>query len=157
MGLEALAGVKTVAEIAREYQVHPTQVSQWKRAIADRLPEVFEHGATAQVEASEREVARLEQKVGQLTMELDWLKKNPNNWAYERPTRGVNLAPGRFEFAPAMRAAERESQPVLLRTLCGECGESAFDAAAGRIAFGASGLWSAAADRSVAAGRLDGE
>ena len=65
----------SVAEIAREYQVHPTQVSQWKRAIVERLPEVFEHGATAQAEASEREVARLEQKVGQLTMELDWLKK----------------------------------------------------------------------------------
>ena len=75
VGLEALAGVKTVAEIAREYQVHPTQVSQWKRAVIERLPEVFERGATAQAEASEREVARLEQKVGQLTMELDWLKK----------------------------------------------------------------------------------
>ena len=48
VGLEALAGVKTVAEIAREYQVPATQVSQWKRAIVDRLPEVFEHGASAQ-------------------------------------------------------------------------------------------------------------
>jgi len=75
VGLEALLGIKTVAEIAREYQVHPTQVSQWKRAIVERLPEVFEHGVTAQAEAAEREVARLEQKVGQLTMELDWLKK----------------------------------------------------------------------------------
>jgi transposase len=75
VGLEALAGVKTVAEIAREYQVHPTQVSQWKRAVADRLPEVFEHGPTAQAQEAERNVARLEQKVGQLTMELDWLKK----------------------------------------------------------------------------------
>jgi transposase-like protein len=37
VGLEALAGVKTVAEIAREYQVHPTQLSQWKRAIVERL------------------------------------------------------------------------------------------------------------------------
>ena len=37
--LEALAGVKTVAELAREsHQVHPAQVSQWKRAIVDRLP-----------------------------------------------------------------------------------------------------------------------
>ena len=45
VGLEALVGVKTVAEIAKEYQVHPTQVSQWKRAIVDRLPGVFEHGA----------------------------------------------------------------------------------------------------------------
>ena len=75
VGLEAMMGIKTVAEIAREYQVHPTQVSQWKRAIVERLPDVFEHGVTAQAEASEREVARLEQKVGQLTMELDWLKK----------------------------------------------------------------------------------
>jgi transposase-like protein len=75
VGLEALLGIKTVAEIAREYQVHPTQVSQWKGAIVERLPEVFERGATAQAEASEREVTRLEQKVGQLTMELDWLKK----------------------------------------------------------------------------------
>ena len=57
VGLEALSGIKTVAEIAREYQVHPTQVSQWKRAIVDRLPEVFEHGA------------------GELTVDLDYLKK----------------------------------------------------------------------------------
>lgn len=75
IGLEALSGLKTVAEIARQYQVHPTQVSQWKRAVRERLPEVFEHGARAQVEQAERQVARLEQKVGQLTMELDWLKK----------------------------------------------------------------------------------
>jgi transposase len=75
VGLEALNGNKTVAEIARQYQVHPTQVSQWKSAVRERLPEVFERGATAQVEQAERQVARLEQKVGQLTMELDWLKK----------------------------------------------------------------------------------
>jgi len=75
VGLEALGGNKTVAEIAREYQVHPVQVSQWKRVIVERLPEVFETGVSVTAEASEREVARLEQKVGQLTMELDWLKK----------------------------------------------------------------------------------
>ena len=60
--------------------MHPPQVSQWEWAIVDRLPEVFEHGVTAQAEAYEREAARLEQKVGQLTMELDWLKKSPDNW-----------------------------------------------------------------------------
>ncbi len=64
-----------MAEIAREYQVHPVQVSQWKRVIVERLPEVFETGVSTLAETSEREVARLEQKVGQLTMELDWLKK----------------------------------------------------------------------------------
>lgn len=44
VGLEALTGLKTVGEIARQYQVHPTQVSQWKRAVVERLPEVFEQG-----------------------------------------------------------------------------------------------------------------
>ncbi len=38
MALEALTGEKTIAEIAREYQIHPIQVSQWERAIIDRLP-----------------------------------------------------------------------------------------------------------------------
>ena len=75
IGLEALKGIKTVAEIAREYQVHPNQVSQWKSEVSQRLPEVFERGPTAQVQESEKEIERLERKVGQLTMELDWLKK----------------------------------------------------------------------------------
>jgi transposase-like protein len=45
VGLEALKGIKTVAQIAREYQVHPNQVSQWKSEVSQRLPEVFETGA----------------------------------------------------------------------------------------------------------------
>ena len=75
VGLEALSGIKTVAELAREYQIHPTQVSQWKSQVQQRLPEVFESGPGAQAIESEREIERLERKVGQLTMELDWLKK----------------------------------------------------------------------------------
>jgi transposase-like protein len=75
IGLEALKGIKTVAEIARQYAVHPNQVSQWKSEVADRLPEVFESGPSAQVQEREAEIERLERKVGQLTMELDWLKK----------------------------------------------------------------------------------
>jgi len=75
IGLEALKGIKTVAEIAREYQVHPNQVSQWKSQLVERLPEVFESGTSAQLQESEQEIERLERKVGQLTMELDWLKK----------------------------------------------------------------------------------
>ncbi len=75
VGLEALKGTKTLAEMAQEYQVHPTQISQWKNLILERLPEVFTRGPTADVKAAEREVARLHEKVGELTMELDWLKK----------------------------------------------------------------------------------
>lgn len=75
VGLEALKGIKTIAEIAKEYEVHPTQVSQWKTILQERLPEVFTSGPTTEVKQAEREVARLHEKVGELTMELDWLKK----------------------------------------------------------------------------------
>ena len=40
VGFEALVGLKTVAQLAREYAVHPTQVTQWKATIRDRLPEL---------------------------------------------------------------------------------------------------------------------
>jgi transposase-like protein len=78
IGLEALMGLKTVAEIARQYQVHPSQITQWKSLVRERLPEVFDRGPSALVKEAQRERARLEQKVGQLTMELDWLKKKSN-------------------------------------------------------------------------------
>jgi transposase-like protein len=74
VGMEAVIGVKTVAQIAREYSVHPVQVSQWKAVIRDRLPELFEAGGRAG-EDTEKLVADLHQKIGELTVDLDYLKK----------------------------------------------------------------------------------
>jgi transposase len=74
VGLEALIGVKTVGQIAREYQVHPVQVTQWKGVIRDHLPELFEPARPA-AEDSQELVAGLHEKIGQLTVEADWLKK----------------------------------------------------------------------------------
>lgn len=73
VGLEALKGIKTVSQIAREYEVHPVQVSHWKRQVLERLPGVF--GAEAGAGADEEVVAGLHQKIGQLTVENDFLKK----------------------------------------------------------------------------------
>jgi transposase len=67
-------GIKPVAQIAREYQVHPTQVTQWKGVIRDRLPELFEAWENGTVD-QERLIAELHQKIGELTVDLDWLKK----------------------------------------------------------------------------------
>jgi transposase-like protein len=74
VGLEALKGVKTVGQIAREYQVHPVQVTQWKSTVRDRLPELFE---AARPEEPDKQalIAQLHEKIGQLTVEADWLKK----------------------------------------------------------------------------------
>ena len=74
VGLEAITGVKTVAQLAREYQVHPMLVSQWKATLRDRMHELFERGRPAHDE-SERKMAALHEKIGELTVNLDWLKK----------------------------------------------------------------------------------
>jgi transposase len=74
VGLEALMGVKTVGQIAREYQVHPVQVTQWKGTIREHLPEVFELSHPAG-ENQQELIAQLHEKIGQLSVEVDWLKK----------------------------------------------------------------------------------
>jgi transposase len=74
VGLEALLGIKPVGQIAREYKVHPALVTQWKGVIRDRLPELFETSNPGH-EDQERLIAQLHQKIGELTVDLDWLKK----------------------------------------------------------------------------------
>ncbi len=74
VGLEALMGIKTVGQIAREYEIHPVQVTQWKGVVRDRLPELFEAPQAAGEDRQEL-VAQLHEKIGQLSVEVDWLKK----------------------------------------------------------------------------------
>jgi len=75
VGLEALKGIRTMSEIAKEYDVHPVQIGQWKKEIQERLPELFSKGPEPGLKDAEKEKGRLERKVGELTMDLDWLKK----------------------------------------------------------------------------------
>ena len=74
MGLDALMGIKTVAQIARENNVHPMQVSQWKTIVRERLPDLFDSDRK-EAQNQEELIAALHQKIGQLTIDLDWLKK----------------------------------------------------------------------------------
>ena len=74
IALEAIRGVKTVQQIAADNHLHPVQVTQWKGVIRDRLPELFETGTSAG-EDSQELIAQLHEKIGQLTVEADWLKK----------------------------------------------------------------------------------
>ena len=74
VGLEAMMGIKTTAQIAREHQVHPLLVTQWKKILRERMPEIFER-AKPVADDGEKMIAQLHQKIGQLTVDLDWLKK----------------------------------------------------------------------------------
>jgi transposase/putative transposase len=76
VALEALKGIKTIQEIAKEFDVHPTQVSDWKKTMAKNAASAFGAGAGgADADEFERERARLHAKIGQQAVELDWLTK----------------------------------------------------------------------------------
>lgn len=76
VALEALKNIEPVHVLASRHGVHPTQVSQWKKELSERLPEVFARGAgsaaSGDTEAREKE---LFEEIGRLKMELEWLKK----------------------------------------------------------------------------------
>ncbi len=75
VALEAAKGTKTFNQLASEYNLHPNQVSQWKRQLLDAGPTVF-RSTTLQQDRDQavREAALFEQ-IGRLNMELEWLKK----------------------------------------------------------------------------------
>jgi len=75
VALEALRGDKTVQEIASQYKVHPNQVSTWKRQALDGLSELFSNGADHERQDHETEVRDLHAKIGQLTVERDFLAR----------------------------------------------------------------------------------
>ena len=75
IALDAIKGQKTIAELASEYGVHANQISTWKRHLLEAAPAAFTRGKDKDAEKKEIERDRLYQKVGQLQIEVDWLKK----------------------------------------------------------------------------------
>ena len=75
VALEAIKGEKTIAQLASEYGVHPNQIGQWKKRLLKELPGVFS-GKRKKEEKDRGELEdELYRQVGQLKVELDWLKK----------------------------------------------------------------------------------
>jgi transposase-like protein len=77
VALEALKGEKTAAEIARENDIAPAQISEWKKQLEERLGEVFQSKGerSRELQSQEKKEARLERKIGQLVIEKDFLVK----------------------------------------------------------------------------------
>ncbi len=75
VALAAVKGLKTINEIAQEYGVHPTQVNQWKKELLDNVSSLFERKRGPKPINPQSDPERLYAKIGQLNMELDWLKK----------------------------------------------------------------------------------
>jgi len=75
VALDALRGDRTIQEIASRHKVHPNQVSTWKRQAMDGLGAVFSNGADKAGAEHETEVHDLHAKIGQLTVERDFLAR----------------------------------------------------------------------------------
>lgn len=73
--LEAIEGLRTVNEIASDLGVHPSQIALWKKQALDAIPEAFSSQRGQNQKAQEDLTAQLYQQIGQLKVELDWLKK----------------------------------------------------------------------------------
>jgi len=75
VALEALSGAYTLAELAKKHDVHPNMISQWKKTAQENLPALFAKSAGKTEAAHKAEVNELHQKIGQLTVERDFLAK----------------------------------------------------------------------------------
>jgi transposase-like protein len=75
VAMSALLEQKTLAELASEYGVHPTQIVNWKKELQDRAREIFARDASQSAKAAEMKEAELYRQIGQLKVEVDWLKK----------------------------------------------------------------------------------
>ena len=72
VALAAIKGDKTLAELAEQFDVHPNQISEWKQQLIDSATHVF--GGSAHTKAAEPDLKVLHAKIGQLTLENDFLE-----------------------------------------------------------------------------------
>ena len=74
VALEAAKVLRTTAELSREFGIHANQISQWKRILLERSPELFLRSDVK--DSSQEELTmKLYQRIGELEVQLAWLKK----------------------------------------------------------------------------------
>lgn len=80
VALAALKGDKTIAELAAEFEVHPSQINTWKATIKDRLADLFStpSGGADKMKEQKDLIEQLYKSVGRMQVENDWLKKKLN-------------------------------------------------------------------------------
>ncbi len=75
VALATIRGEKTVAELASQYEIHPTMINNWKRHLLEGASEIFEQGSSSSPAAGDQQVQidELYRQIGQLKVERDFL------------------------------------------------------------------------------------
>lgn len=75
VALEAIRGLRAISEIAKQFRVHPNQVTLWKKQLLSGAEQVFEASGGKSSAGDEPESSELYEQIGRLKVELEWLKK----------------------------------------------------------------------------------
>ena len=89
VAIEAIKEQCTISELAQEFEVHPNQVSQWKREFLERSAQVFEGDKkqAEEIERLEQEQKVAHERIGRLTIENEFFKKKLGPWIPEKGKR----------------------------------------------------------------------
>ena len=75
VALAAIQGEKTITELAEQFQIHPNQITKWKKQLLNSAQEVFENGSGKSPSENNETIKDLHAKIGKLTVENDFLSK----------------------------------------------------------------------------------
>ena len=75
IALEALKGSHTQAELTAKYGVHATQIAKWKKDLKEKMGDIFSGRKQKKDRDKDHYIEELHKQIGQLTIELQWLKK----------------------------------------------------------------------------------
>jgi transposase-like protein len=81
VALEAAKGVKTINQLASDYDLHPNQVSSWKKQLVEAGPTLFNRQIDRRQQQQVAQEAELYEQIGRLKMELEWLKKKATQFS----------------------------------------------------------------------------
>ena len=75
IALAAVKGIKTISQLAAEYNVHPSQINNWKKQLLRHGSTIFTRPNDRQEREQQERETELYEQIGRLKMELEWLKK----------------------------------------------------------------------------------